>query len=289
MADELTEAFESVRPHLRRVAYRLLGSPEEAEDAVQEAWLRLHRSDTRDVTNLAGWLTTVVARISLDMLRSRSSRREHLTEQPGETGYAAPVAAGAEPPDPVEQAVLADTVGVALFVVLDRLKPAERIAFVLHDLFGVSFEEIAPVVGTTATAARQLASRARRRVQGAAPSPDADLTRQREVVDAFLAASRDGDFDALVAVLAPDAVVRSDGVVVRGAEAVAAGARTAARLAAFARPALVNGVAGVVVVEEGRPVRVLAFTVVHDRIAAIDIVADPERLAGLDLTVLDDN
>jgi RNA polymerase sigma factor (sigma-70 family) len=290
MADELTEAFESVRPHLRRVAYRLLGSPEEAEDAVQEAWLRLHRSDTRDVTNLAGWLTTVVARISLDMLRSRSSRREHLTEQPGETGYAAPVAAGAEPPDPVEQAVLADTVGVALFVVLDRLKPAERIAFVLHDLFGVSFDEIAPVVGTTATAARQLASRARRRVRGADQESEGDVAAQRAVVDAFLAAARGGDLSTLLRLLDPDVVLDVDAAAARtGAErrvGAAAVAEQFAGRARVARTALVDGAVGAVWSVGGTPRVVFDFVVRDGRVTGITLLADTDTLEGMDLEVL---
>ncbi|WP_354641472.1 sigma-70 family RNA polymerase sigma factor [Kitasatospora camelliae] len=280
----LAEQFETHRTHLRSVAYRMLGSLSEAEDAVQEAWLRLDRSDAAGVENMAGWLTTVVGRICLNMLRSRSTRRE----EPLEVHMPDPVVSGADGMDPEQEALLADSVGLALLVVLDSLGPAERLAFVLHDMFAVPFDEIAPVVGRTPAATRQLASRARRRVQGV-PAPDTDLGRQREVVDAFLAAARGGDFEALVAVLDPDVVLRFDagalrpGGLVRGAAAVAGGAVTFARLAESARPALVNGVAGVVAVKDGRPASVVAFTVVDGRVLALDILADPERLAGLDL------
>ncbi len=288
----LADRFEANRTHLRAVAYRMLGSLSEADDAVQEAWLRLSRSDTSGVENLGGWLTTVVARVCLDMLRSRKSRRE--------------VPLGAHVPDPIvsreggigpeHQALLADSVGLALLVVLETLAPAERLAFVLHDMFAVPFDEIAAIVGRSPTAARQLASRARRRVQGAAPVPDADLTCQREVVDAFLAAARDGDFDALLAVLNPDVVLRGDrGAVppgaskeVRGARAVAEQALTFAQFAQFAQPVLVNGAAGVVVAPGGRPFSVMGFTVMRGKIVEIDVLADPARLRQLDLPVLDD-
>ncbi|MEU8977808.1 sigma-70 family RNA polymerase sigma factor [Streptomyces sp. NPDC048309] len=283
----LAERFESHRGHLRAVAYRMLGSLAEADDAVQEAWLKLSRADASRVDNLGGWLTTVVGRVCLDMLRSRRTRGEEpLEERPG-VRMPEPVLSPVSGVDPEQEALLADSVGLALLVVLEQLAPAERLAFVLHDLFAVPYEEIAPIVGRTPAASRQLASRARRRVQGGAPAPDPDLARQRAVVDAFLAAARDGDFDALVAMLDPDVVARSEGGVTAGAVAVASGASGFAHLARIAQPALVNGAAGVVVVAEGRPVGVLAFTVVHGRIAVIDILNDPERLAGLDVTVLD--
>ncbi len=292
--DFLAEQFEENRTHLRAVAYRMLGSISEADDALQEAWLRLSRSDTSGVENLKGWLTTVVARVCLDILRSRRSRREgplgvHVPE---------PIVSRADGLDPEREAVLADSVGLALLVVLETLSPAERLAFVLHDMFGVPFEEIGPIVGRSEVAARQLASRARRRVQGATPAPDADLRRQRAVVDAFLAAARDGDFDALVAVLDPDMVLRSDGGVlraglsreVRGAAAVAGQALTFSRFVRYARtrPALVNGAAGVVSWSpEGQVFSVMGFTVRHRKIVEIDILADPERLRHLDLALLD--
>ncbi|MCW3047841.1 MAG: polymerase, sigma-24 subunit, subfamily [Solirubrobacterales bacterium] len=289
----LVQQFEGHRGHLRAVAYRMLGSVTEADDALQESWLRLSRSDTSGVENLGGWLTTVVARVCLDMLRSRKSRREeplgaHLPE---------PIVSREDGVDPEHEALLADSVGLALLVVLETLAPAERLAFVLHDMFAVPFDEIAPIVGRSPAAARQLASRARRRVQGAAPAPDVDLARQRQVVDAFLAASRGGDFEALVALLDPDVVLRVDrGAVrpgasreVRGAAAVAAQVLTfAPRLARFARPALVNGAAGYVVAPRGRPLAVTGFTVANGKIVAMDVLADPARLRELDLTVLDD-
>jgi RNA polymerase sigma-70 factor (ECF subfamily) len=289
--DWLTERFEEHRAHLRAVAYRMLGSVSEAEDAVQEAWLRLSRADTRDVENLGGWLTTVVSRVCLNRLRSRKSRRE----EPMVVYVPDPIVSREDETDPEHEAQLVDSVGLALLVVLDALAPAERLAFVLHDMFAVPFEQIAGIVGRSPAAARQLASRARRRVQGAA-TPDVDLTRQREVVDAFFAAARDGDFDALVAVLDPDVVLRSDGgaarpgvsVVVQGAEAVAKRAVTFARLSPFVRRALVNGTAGVVVAPGGRPVSVMGFTVRGGRIVEIHAVADPDRLRQLDLPVLDD-
>ncbi|MBH1937131.1 RNA polymerase sigma factor SigJ [Streptomyces sp. AV19] len=290
--DHLARRFEDHRPHLRAVAYRMLGSLSEADDAVQEAWLRLSRSDAGAVDNLGGWLTTVVGRVCLDMLRSRTARREEPMDGPARLPD--PVISSADGVDPEQEALLADSVGLALLVVLEALAPAERLAFVLHDMFAVPFDEIAPVVGRTPAAARQLASRARRRVQGAAPTPDTDRVRQREVVDAFLSAARGGDFEALMAVLDPDVVARGDSgalrplSVVRGAEAVAAGAMTFARAAEAARPALVNGTAGVVAMgADGRPFSVLAFTIAQGRIVGLDILTDPERLARLDLTVLE--
>jgi RNA polymerase sigma factor (sigma-70 family) len=289
----LAERFEEHRPHLRAVAYRMLGSLSEADDAVQEAWLRLSRSDADAIENLGGWLTTVVARVSLNVLRSRRSRREEPLDV--DVHVPEPIVSRADGVDPEHEALLADSVGLALLVVLETLDPAERLAFVLHDMFAVPFDEIAPMVGRTPTAARQLASRARRRVHGEATVPDADLTRQREVVDAFFAAARGGDFDALVAVLDPDVVLRADGGtlrpsdtrVVRSAKQVARRALMFAGLSPYVRPALVNGVAGVVVAPHDQPFSVMAFTVVGGRIVAIDALSDPERLRDLDLTVLD--
>jgi RNA polymerase sigma factor (sigma-70 family) len=288
----LAQQFEEHRTRLRSVAYRMLGSLSEADDAVQETWLRLSRIDADEVENLGGWLTTVVARVSLNMLRSRRSQRE----EPLDLRMPEPIVDRADGTDPEHEALLADSVGLALLVVLETLSPPERLAFVLHDMFAVPFDEIAPMVGRSPTAARQLASRARRRVQGEAPAPDPDLARQREVVDAFFAAARGGDFDALVAVLDPDIVLRSDGgvarpsatVVVHGAREVAGRAMTFARLSPFVRPALINGAAGVVVAPHGRPVSILAFTVRDGKIVAIDALADPARLRRLDLTVLDE-
>jgi RNA polymerase sigma factor (sigma-70 family) len=290
--DWLAERFEENRTHLRAVAYRMLGSLSEADDAVQETWVRLSRSDTSGVENLGGWLTTVVGRVCLNMLRSRRSR----PTEPLGVRVPDPIVSREDRIDPEHEALLADSVGLALLVVLEALAPPERLAFVLHDMFAVPFDEIAPIVGRSPDAARQLASRARRRVQGEATVPDTDLGRQREVVDAFFAAARDGDFDALVAVLDPDVVLRSDGgvlrpdasVVVRGATTVAAQALTFARLSPFVRPALVNGAAGVVVAPRGRPFSVMAFTVKDGKIVEIDGLADPERLRQLDLAVLDD-
>ncbi|MET7328500.1 RNA polymerase sigma factor SigJ [Nonomuraea sp. NPDC005650] len=286
----LAERFEEHRARLRAVAYRMLGSLSEADDAVQESWLRLSRTDHSNLDNLAAWLTTVVARVCLNMLRSREQRRE----EPLEARMPDPIISGADGGGPEEEALLANSVGLALLVVLDTLTPAERLAFVLHDMFAVPFDEIAPMIDRTPVAARQLASRARRRVQGQAPTPDPDLARQREVVDAFFAAARDGDFDALVAVLDPDVVLRGDPglpsgrtVTVRGAQAVAARALTYTRVAPFARPALVNGVAGVVAVVDGQVFSVMAFTVTRGRIVAIDVLRNPERLAEVDPTVLD--
>jgi RNA polymerase sigma factor (sigma-70 family) len=287
----VAERFEEHRAHLRAVAYRMLGSIAEADDAVQEAWLRLSRSDARGVENLRGWLTTVVARVCLSMLHSRTSRRE----EPLDVRLPDPIVSPEDEVDPEQEALLADAVGLALLVILETLTPAERLAFVLHDMFQVPFEEIALMVGRSPAAARQLASRARRRVRGAAPAPDADLARQREAVDAFLAAARGGDFDALVAVLDPEVVLRADrgaipgaSRVVRGARDVAEGALAFAELARFARPALVNGAAGLVVAPHGQPFSVMGFTVSRGRIVEIDILADPARLRRLDLAVLDD-
>jgi RNA polymerase sigma-70 factor (ECF subfamily) len=287
----LAGRFESNRPRLRAVAYRMLGSVSEADDAVQEAWLRLSRSDASAVENLEGWLTTVVARVSLDILRSRKARHE----EPLQGHVPEPVVSREDEADPEHEALLADSVGLAMLVVLDNLAPAERLAFVLHDMFAVPFDEIASIVERSPDAARQLASRARRRVRGSAPVPDPNLDRQREVVDAFLAAARDGDFDALVAVLDPDVVLRADrgparpgSVEVHGAEEVARRALSFARLAPAARPALVNGAAGFVVAPGGRPFAVVGFTVTDGKVVEIDLLADRERLSALDLHVLDD-
>ena len=285
----LAERFEANRTHLRAVAYRMLGSVSEADDAVQESWLRLSRAETGDVENLRAWLTTVVARVSLDMLRSRKSRREeslgpHVPE---------PIVSPADGVDPEHEALLADSVGLALLVVLETLDPAERLAFVLHDMFAMPFDEIAAVLDRSETATRQLASRARRRVRGARPGADADLGAQRAVVEAFLAAARGGDLETLVSLLAPDVVVRADGgtlrpsSVVHGREAVARGAMTFGRAAELSRLALVNGSVGAVGLTEGRIVSVAAFTVSDGRVTALDILTDPERLARLDPAVLD--
>jgi RNA polymerase sigma-70 factor (ECF subfamily) len=298
--DDLAD-FEEHRAHLRAVAYRILGSLSEADDAVQEAWIRFDRTDTADVENLRAWLTTVVSRVALNILRSRRTRREDplqthmpdvILDRPGGT-------------DPEHEALLADSVGVALLVVLDTLGAAERLAFVLHDIFAVPFDEIAPIIERTPQAARQLASRARRRIQGEPTIPDVDVQRQREVVDAFLAAARDGDFEALLAVLDPDVVVRADqGAVpagagagagagggaasgpVRGAAQVARRAMVFAQLGLLTQPALVNGVAGAVTTRDGVAFSVGAFTVRGGKVVALDILADPDRLRSLDLTIL---
>jgi RNA polymerase sigma factor (sigma-70 family) len=287
----IAERFEEHRTRLRAVAYRMLGSLSEADDAVQEAWLRLGRSDAGEIENLGGWLTTVVARVSLNMLRSRAARRE----EPFGVRMPEPILDRGNAIDPEHEALLADSVGLALLVVLETLAPAERLAFVLHDMFAVPFDEIARIVDRSPEATRQLASRARRRVQGETTVPDADLDRQREVVDAFLAASREGDFDALVALLDPDVVLRADlGALpaggsreVRGAAAVAGQSLTYSRLDLSVQPALIHGAAGVVSTREGRLFSVLGFTVRGGRIVEINILADPERLSRLDLTVLD--
>jgi RNA polymerase sigma factor (sigma-70 family) len=289
--DWLAERFEEHRGRLRAVAYRMLGSVSEADDAVQEAWVRLSRTDASAVENLGGWLTTVTARVSLNMLRSRDQRRE----EPLGVRLPEPIVDRADGTDPEHEALLADSVGLALLVVLETLSPAERLAFVLHDMFGVPFDEIAPIVDRSPDAARQLASRGRRRVRAEGTVPDADPTTQREVVDAFLAAARDGDFDRLVAVLHPDVVLRADlGPVpggsreVRGAEEVAGQAVTFGRLGLVAQPALINGAAGLVSTRDGKPFSVGGFTVRDRRIVEIDILADPARLRRLDLRILDD-
>jgi RNA polymerase sigma-70 factor, ECF subfamily len=284
----LAERFEEQRTHLRAVAYRMLGSLSEADDAVQEAWLRLSRSNASEIENLGGWLTTVVARVALNMLRSRTTRRE----EPLGVRIPDPIIDPAGGTDPEHEALLADSVGLALLVVLETLSPPERLAFVLHDMFAVPFEEISSILDRSPQATRQLASRARRRVQGERTMPDPDLERQREVVDAFLLASRAGDFDALVAVLDPDVVVRADfgaGVrqEVRGAEAVAGQAQMYSRLGLVIHPALVNGAVGAVSMRDGRPFSVGAITVRDGKIVEMDFLADPQRLARLDLTVLD--
>jgi RNA polymerase sigma-70 factor (ECF subfamily) len=279
-SDWQTEEFERNRQHLQSVAYRMLGSRSEAEDAVQEAWLRLSRSDTEAVENLAAWLTTVVARVSLDMLRTRRARREDYVSLPE------PIVTIEDGPE--DEAVLADSVGLALLVVLDTLTPAERLAFVLHDMFGMPFEEIAPIVDRSESATRQLASRARRRVRGATPRTDPDLREQRRVVDAFLAAARAGDFEALLKVLDPDVVFRADRGP-RGVRVPVTGAKEVAhtilargsRFAPYARPAIVNGNAGVIVMPGERPIAVVSFSVAGGRIVEIDLVADPAKLRGL--------
>src|SRR5262245_60722302 len=289
-ADYLADRFEEHRTHLRTVAYRMLGSLSEVDDAVQEAWLRLSRTNSSEIDNLGGWLTTVVARVCLDMLRSRQSRREDpLTSDAPE-----PMATGMPGNSPEHEAVLADSVGLALLVVLDRLTPAERLAFVLHDMFAVPFEEIAPIVGRSAEAARQLASRARRRVRGGAAEPDPNRVRQREVVEAFIAALRGGDFEGLLAVLDPDLVVRADMTVpsgtpteIRGAAAWAKGAVTYGHLAHLTSPALVDGAMGVVVAPHGRLVRALRFTIANDKITEIEVIGNPTRLGELDVSVID--
>ncbi len=286
--DWSAQQFETHRAHLRAAAYRMLGSPSEADDAVQEAWLRLSRTDPSDVQNLGGWLTTVVARVCLDMLRSRKARSEewlgpHVPE---------PAVSGEDRTHPEQETLLADSVGLAMLVVLETLAPPERVAFVLHDMFDLPFEEIAPIVRRTPAAARQLASRARRRVQGATPTATADLDSRRAVVNAFLAASRDGDFDALLALLDPDVVLRSDGAAVRTGAApevrgAAAVAETFKGRARAAQPALVNGVPGLVWAPGGKPRVVFGFTIAGGKIVAIELVADRERLAQLDVTIVD--
>ena len=286
----LARQFEDHRPHLRAVAYRMLGSLSEADDAVQDSWLRLSRADTSEVENLRGWLTTVVARVALNMLRARNTRRE----QPLDVRVPDPIIDPTEGSNPEHEVLLADSVGLALLVVLETLTPAERLAFVLHDMFAVPFEEIAPIMERSPEATRQLASRARRRVRGAAPVPDADLTAQWEAVEAFLAAAREGDFDALVAVLDPDIVLRADGGLtglsqhIRGAETVASQALLWSRTDLTMRRALINGAAGIVAFRRGRPFSIAAVTVKNGKIAEIDFLADPDRIAQLDLTELGD-
>jgi RNA polymerase sigma-70 factor, ECF subfamily len=283
----LTEHFQQHRSHLRAVAYRMLGSVSEADDAVQEAWLRIRDQDPASVENLQAWLTTIVGRVCLNMLRSRRTRREQPSAHVPD-----PVVSFEEDLDPEGEALMAESVGLALLVVLDALTPAERLAFVLHDVFDVPFADIATALDRSEAAAQQLASRGRRRVRGS-PEPDSDPARQREVVDAFFAASRDGDFDALVAVLDPDVELRIDGgalradatLLLRGAQAVAAHTATYSTLYPFVRPALVNGAAGAVVAPHGRPFSVMAFTVTDAKITQIDALVDPERLAQLELTL----
>lgn len=283
----LAERFEEDRARLRSVAYRMLGSLAEADDALQEAWIRISRADTSDVENLKGWLTTVVTRICLNQLRTRRRQRE----EPLDVHVPDPIVDPEDRANPEHEALLADSLGLALMVVLETLSPAERVAFVLHDMFAVSFDEIAIILERSPAAARQLASRARRRVQGQAPRTDSDLAEQREVVNAFLAAARDGDFDRLVAVLDPDVVLRADGGRARpkltlerhGAETVARQASQAKQLAPFGRLALVNGTVGIVAVAGDRTLAVMGFTVVEGKIAAVDILTDPERLAKLQI------
>jgi RNA polymerase sigma factor (sigma-70 family) len=287
--DGLAERFEANRAHLRAVAYRMLGSQSEADDAVQESWLRLSRAGASGVENLGGWLTTVVARVCLDMLRSRTARRE----EPLDAHASEPITSREDGIDPEHEALLGDSVGLALLVVLESMAPAERVAFVLHDMFAVPFDQIAPIVGRSPDAARQLASRARRRVQGSPPVPDADLTRQREIVNAFLAASRRGDFDALLAVLDPDVVLRADrATVAKGASGEVRGAAAVADTfsgrARAAKPALVNGAVGLVWASRGQPQIVFDITITSGKIVEIDLLSDPERLRQLDLVVLDE-
>jgi len=288
--ERLAEQFEEHRPHLRAVAYRMLGSVSEAEDAVQEAWIRLSRTDVSGVDNLRAWLTTVVARVCLDMLRTRTSRRE----DPLDTHVPDPVITRADE-SPESDAMLADSVGLALLVVLEKLEPAERLAFVLHDVFGMTFDEIAPIVDRSVAATRQLASRARRRVQSQTPTPDADLRKQRRVVDAFLAAAQNGDFEALVAVLDPAIVLRADGGavkgmsrLVRGAQAVGAQAVTFSKLGLSNQVVLVNGNIGVVSrLPDGRLLSVIGFTIADGKVVEMDIMADPDRLSRLDLSAIE--
>jgi RNA polymerase sigma-70 factor (ECF subfamily) len=287
--DFLAERFEAERPQLRRIAYRMLGTLDEADDAVQEAWLRLSRIDDSKLENLGAWLTTVVGRVCLDLLRARRSRREEFVG----SWMPEPIVAVDGAPTPEEEALIADGVGIALYVVLETLTPAERLAFVLHDMFALSFEEIAPIVGRSVEASRQLASRARRRVQGASPVPDVELAEQQRVVEAFLAAAREGDFDALLEMLDPEVTLRVDAgpgsplarEPIRGAVEVLAEARRWMALAPYSRPAIVNGVAGAVV---GRPngtvFTVVALTVANGRINAIDFLVDPAKLARLSLS-----
>jgi RNA polymerase sigma-70 factor, ECF subfamily len=284
---DLARRFEQSRGRLWAVAFRMLGASGEAEEAVQEAWLRLARSDPEEIESLPSWLTTVVARICLDMLRARRARRE----EPLGPHVPDPIVSPVEGGDPEHEALLADSVGLALLGVLETLSPEERVAYVLHDMFSVPFEQVAELVDRSPVAARKAASRARRRVEAEPTEPDVDLDRQREVVDAFFEASREGDFEALVAVLHPDVVIRSDGGearpsanhVIRGAAEVASRALTYAALSPFVRPVLVNGVAGALVAPQGRPFSVMAFTVAGGRVVAIDALADPDRLERLGL------
>ena len=291
--ERLAELFEQHRPHVRAVAYRMLGSLSEAEDAVQEGWIRLSRTDVSGIDNLRGWLTTVVARVCLDMLRTRVSRRE----DPLDVHVPDPIirAIGRRDAGPEADAIIADSVGLALLVVLEKLEPAERLAFVLHDVFGMAFEEIAPIVDRSVVATRQLASRARRRVKGQAPAADGDLRKQRAVVDAFLEAVQKGDFEALVAVLDPEIVLRADGGaatgmsrLVRGAEAVAAQAAAFSKLRLSSQIVLVNGNVGVVSrLPDGRVLSVIGFTIADGKVVEMDILADPDRLGRLDLSAIE--
>ena len=294
--ERLAKQFEEHRPHVRAVAYRMLGSINEAEDAVQEAWIRLSRTDVSGVDNLRGWLTTVVARVCLDMLRTRASRREDPLDDDAvhvPDPIIRAISRGGDGPE--TDAILAESVGLALLIVLEKLEPAERLAFVLHDVFGMTFEEIAPIVDRSVVATRQLASRARRRVQGQAPTSDADLRKQRRVVDAFLAAVQNGDFDALVAVLDPAIVLRADGGaakgmsrLVRGAEAVVAQAAAFSKLGLSNQIVLVNGNIGVVSrLPDGRPLSVIGFTISGGKVIQMDILADPARLSRLDLSAIE--
>jgi RNA polymerase sigma factor (sigma-70 family) len=286
--DWLAQRFQEHRPRLRAVAYRMLGSTSEADDAVQEAWIRLSRSNAGEIDNLEAWLVTVVGRVALNMLRSRKTRRE----EPLDAHLPDPIVDRADGIDPEHEALLADSVGLALLVVLETLTPAERLAYVLHDMFSVPFDEIGAILDRSPDAARQLASRGRRRIRGADTTPDADAAAQQEVVEAFLAAARDGDFDALVAVLDPDIVLREDWgsgtiVEVRGAENVARRAKAASQLGLVARPALINGAAGWVSLLDGEVYAIAALTVHNGRITTMDILLDPARLARLDLPGFD--
>jgi RNA polymerase sigma-70 factor (ECF subfamily) len=277
--DVLAERFETHRPRLRAIAYQALGSVSEADDAVQEAWLRLSRADSGNIENLGGWLTTAVARVCLNMLASRR-------EQPVGVHLPEPAVSDADGTGPEAETLLADSIGPALLAILHTLAPAERVAFILHDIFAVPFDDIAAIVGRSPAAARQLASRARRRVQGVAPVPGSDLARQREITDAFLAAARNGDFGALLEILDPDVVVRSNGTeAVRGAAAAAGRAFPFTRVAQVAVPALINGAVGLVMAADGRPITLVWFTITGTRIAAIDLTDDPRRIAEADLAI----
>jgi len=285
--DWLTKKFEQQRPRLRAVAYRMLGSTSEADDAIQDTWLRVSNADTADVDNLGAWLTTILARVCLNTLRSRTQRKEESLEYT----MPDPILDRDDGGNPEQQALLADSVGIALLVVLETLSPAERLAFVLHDLFAVPFDEIGGMIERSPDAARQLASRARRRVRGRAPAPDPDIASQRKVVDAFFAAARNGSFEALIAILHPDVVFRAEGlgprpVVLSGAETVASSARMFGPSSPFFRPVLVNGGAGVVLIEDGQLKSITGFTVVGGLIVAIDVLADPKRLSAYDLSIL---
>jgi RNA polymerase sigma-70 factor, ECF subfamily len=283
--DFLAKRFEEERPQLRRIAYRMLGTVDEADDAVQEAWIRLSRTNESSVENLGAWLTTVVSRVALDMLRARRSRREEFVG----SWMPEPIVSIDDRPSPEDEALIADGVGIALYVVLETLSPAERLAFVLHDMFAVPFDEIAAIVGRSPEATRQLASRARRRVQGAHPEPDVELSEQQRVVDAFFAAARDGDFDALLELLDPEVTLRVDAgpgsplarEPIVGADAVLAEARRWSALTPFGRPAIVNGAAGAVIGRPGRPFAVVGITVAHGRITVLDFVVDPSKLARI--------